>query len=133
MEEGRRAQGLWTPWLGAQRPWEVQRACREKRRLIGEARLASSPRAGEKLEGEKGAVRAETWRRAPGTEEQGEATADGRSFGAPGKKGVMLQPWGGRAHSHGAGKGVGFLLAVEQGTLGRGGRLGVWRRHGRRS
>ena len=85
------------------------------------------------MEGEKGAVRAETWRRAPGTEEQGEATADGRSFGVPGKKGVMLQPWGGRAHSHGAGKGVGFLLAVEQGTLGRGGRLGVWRRHGRRS
>jgi hypothetical protein len=57
--------------------------------------------------------RAETWRRAPGTEEQGEATADGRSFGAPGKKGVVLQPWGGRARSHGAGKGAGFLLAVE--------------------
>ncbi|PWZ29563.1 hypothetical protein Zm00014a_024336 [Zea mays] len=71
--------------------------------------------------------------RAPGTEEQGEATTDGRSFSAPGKKGVVLQPWGGRARSHGAGKGAGFLLAVEQGTLGRGGRLGVWRRHGRRS
>jgi hypothetical protein len=70
-------------------------------------------------------VRAETWRRAPGTEEQGEATTDGRSFGAPGKKGVVLQPWGGWARSHGAGKGAGFLLAVEQGTLGRGGRLGV--------
>ena len=51
----------------------------------------------------------------------------------PEKIGAQLQPWGGRAHSHGAGKGVGFLLAVEQGTLGRGGRLGVWRRHGRRS
>jgi hypothetical protein len=83
--------------------------------------------------GEKGAVRAETWCRAPGIEEQGEATANGRSFGAPGKKGVVLQPWGGRARSHEAGKGAGLLLAVQQGTLGRGGRLGVWRRHGRRS